>query len=266
MPPSSNPSLHDVIHLVEVENHQPLSRLSAASALVRDMAEVGDAALGYFVDQARHAGHSWSEIGEALGVTKQAAQQKHVGRVSLGLNGPTFERFTPRARSVLSAAEPIARSLGHGYVGTEHLLLALYREPEGLAAQILVESGLPADKAEAAVSQRTEHGGEAPGGKLSFTAKAISMFSAALATALELGHNYIGTEHLLLGLIQGDGLAAEVLEGAGLSEQVVTGKVTEKLAVYGQAGKAVKRTAKRAAVRTGTSAVRKARAAKPNPK
>jgi Clp amino terminal domain, pathogenicity island component len=266
MTPSSNPSLQDVIQLVEVENHQPLSRLSAASALVRDMAEVGDAALGYFVDQARHAGHSWSEIGEALGVSKQAAQQKHVGRVSLGLKGPTFQRFTPRARNVLSAAEPIARNLGHAYIGTEHLLLALYREPEGLAAQILVESDLPAEEAEAAVSQRTERGGSTPEGNLSFTAKAISMFSAALASALELGHNYIGTEHLLLGLVQGDGLAAEVLEGAGLSEQVLTAKVTEKLAVYGQASQAVKRTAKRAAARTGTSAVRKARAAKPAPR
>src|SRR5580658_932934 len=135
------PTLQDVIHLVEAdtEDAEPLSRLGTASVLVRNLTEVGDAALGYFVDQARHAGHSWSEIGEALGVSKQAAQQKHTVRLSLGLNTPTFERFSPRARNVLSAAEPIARQWGHGCIGTEHLLLALYREPEGVAAQILNE-------------------------------------------------------------------------------------------------------------------------------
>jgi hypothetical protein len=266
MASSAPPSLQDVIHLVEVEHNQPLSRLSAASALVRDMAEVGDAALGYFVDQARHAGHSWSEIGEALGVSKQAAQQKHTGRVSLGLNGPTFQRFTPRARNVLSAAEPIARSLGHGYVGTEHLLLALYREPDGLAAQILVESDLSAAQAEAAVRARTERGAGAPEGKLPLTAKAVSMFSAALASALELGHNYIGTEHLLLGLVRGDGLAAEVLEGAGLSHEVLVSKVNDKVAAYVQGGGAVKRKVKRAVTPTGPSGAKKAGAAKAKPR
>src|ERR1700684_909051 len=121
------PSLQDVIHLVESDpdDAQPLNRLRAASALVQNLADIGDAALGYFVDQARHAGHSWSEIGEALGVSKQAAQQKQTVRLSLGLNAPTFERFTPRARNVLVAAEPIARDWGHSHVDTEHLLLAL---------------------------------------------------------------------------------------------------------------------------------------------
>src|SRR5579864_8981377 len=131
MPPPSGPSLQDVIHLVEADGDAggPLGRLQAASALVRELAEVGDAALGYFVDQARHAGHSWSEIGEALGVTKQAAQQKHTARLSLGIGPATFERFTPRARNVVAAAEAVARDWEHAYVGTEHLLLALYAEP-----------------------------------------------------------------------------------------------------------------------------------------
>lgn len=105
--------------------------------MARELAEVGDAALGYFVDQARHAEHSWSEIGEALGVSKQAAQQKHTVRLSLRLNSATFERFTPRARKVVAGAEAVARDWDHASVGTEHLLLALYRDPEGIAARIL---------------------------------------------------------------------------------------------------------------------------------
>jgi hypothetical protein len=251
------PSLQDVIHLVEAdtEDAQPLSRLRAASALVQNLADIGDAALGYFVDQARHAGHSWSEIGEALGVSKQAAQQKQTVRLSLGLNGPTFERFTPRARNVLTAAEPIACAWGHGYIGTEHLLLALYREPEGVAAQVLNESNLPMGRTETAVAARVKRGKRAPGQKLPFTPKAISVFTGALASALEMGHNYIGTEHLLLGLARGDGLAADILEDAGLSPEALERRITEKLAGYLQARRPAKRV-------TGTAAAKRAPAKK----
>jgi hypothetical protein len=239
------PSLQDVIHLVEAdtEDEQPLSRLGVASVLVRNLAEIGDAALGYFVDQARHAGHSWSEIGEALGVSKQAAQQKHTVRLSLALKGPTFERFSPRARYVVSEAEPIARAKGHSQIGAEHLLLALYREPEGIAAQILDESEFPEDKAEAAVDARTEHGPGAPEEKLRFSPEAITVFSGALASALELGHNYIGTEHLLLGLARGVGVAGDILEDAGLGQEALERQVTEKLARYVQARRPVKKAA-----------------------
>ena len=141
-------TLPDAIHWVDTEakDPDPLTRLQTASVLVQSLAEVGDAALGYFVDQARHAGHSWSEIGDALGVSKQAAQQKHTVRLSLGPNAPTFEHLTPRARKVVTEAEEIARSWRHGYVGTEHLLLALYSEPESIAAQILVDLKFSAKK------------------------------------------------------------------------------------------------------------------------
>jgi hypothetical protein len=228
------PSLQDVIQLVETdtEDAQPLSRLRVASALVQNLADIGDAALGYFVDQARHAGHSWSEIGEALGVSKQAAQQKQTVRLSLGLNAPTFERFSPRARSVVSEAEPIARAWGHGQVDTEHLLLALYREPEGVAAQILNESNLTKERTEAALGARVERGPGAPRGKLPFTPHAIAVFTGALASALEMGHNYIGTEHLLLGLARGEGAGADVLVAADLDQEALERRVSDKLAAY----------------------------------
>jgi Clp amino terminal domain, pathogenicity island component len=238
------PSLQDVIHLVEADTQdpEPLSRLRVASTLVQNLADIGDAALGYFVDQARHAGHSWSEIGEALGVSKQAAQQKQTVRLSLGLNGPTFDRFTPRARHVVSEAEPIAREWGHAQIGTEHLLLALYREPDGVAAQILNQSNLTADKARSAVRARVERGPDAALEKLPFTPKAIAVFSGALASALEMGHNYIGTEHLLLGLVRGDGLAAGILEDAGLDQDTLEHRVIDALARYLQARPAAKGT------------------------
>jgi Clp amino terminal domain, pathogenicity island component len=233
MSPETSLSLQDVIQRVEAEaDDQPLSRLQTASALVRELAEIGDAALGYFVDQARHAGHSWSEIGEALGVSKQAAQQKQTVRLSLGLNPQTLARFTDRARAVVAASEPIARKFGHGYIGTEHLLLALYQQPEGVAAQILVESGVSADNAEAAVARRIGPGSIVPEGKLPFTPRAMAVYNAALASAVEMGHNYIGTEHLLVGLARGTGVAAEVLAEFGLTEVNLVQKVRTKLVGY----------------------------------
>src|SRR5690242_4020540 len=135
------PTLQDLISLVvaDAPDDEPLSRLAAASTLMREVGETADAALGYFVDQARRAGHSWSEIGDALGVSKQAAQQRHGLR--LGGIPVTFERFTVRAKNVVAASEMAARSLGHGFIGTEHLLLAQYSEPDGLGAKTLVEAG-----------------------------------------------------------------------------------------------------------------------------
>jgi hypothetical protein len=254
-----SPSLQDVIQLVEAdtEDGHPLRRLQVASDLVQSLTEVGDAALGYFVDQARHAGHSWSEIGEALGVSKQAAQQKQTVRLSLGLNGPTFERFTPRARTVVIEAEAMARQWGHGSVGTEHLLLALYREPDGVAAQILNASGFSLEAAEAALEARTTRGPGTPDGKVPFAPTAIAAFTGALASALEMGHNYIGTEHLLLGLARGDGPAADVLGDAGLTLEVIERRVTDVLARYRRALRSAKSSK---TTSTKRAAAKKARA------
>lgn len=227
-------SLQDFIHRVEetAASGPPLDRLRAASIVARDLEEIGDAGLGYFVDQARHAGHSWSEIGEALGVSKQAAQQKQSVRLSLGLNAPTFERLTPRARHVVEAAEQVARSFGHEGIGTAHLLLALYKEPDGVAAQILVDGKLTAKHAELEVTKRAEPGPGSPEGPLGYTPRAVSAFTAALAGAVQMGHNYIGTEHLLLGLSSGNGVAAGVLQDHGFSDAALVPKIREKLSSY----------------------------------
>jgi Clp amino terminal domain, pathogenicity island component len=233
---SPAPSLHELIHLVETETEDssPLARLRAASGLAGHLAEVGDAALGYFVDQARHAGHSWSQIGDALGVSKQAAQQKHTVRQASSLEEPGFERFTPRARNAVSDAELVAREWGHDYVGTEHLLLSLYRDPHGLAAVVLVESRLGEDQATEAIAQRVERGGGAREGTLPFTRKATAVLDAARSAAVELGHGYVGTEHLLIGLDRVDGVAKEVLERAGLTPELVDQRVVAKVAPYEQ--------------------------------
>jgi ATP-dependent Clp protease ATP-binding subunit ClpC len=140
-----------------------------------------------------------------------------------------FDRATPRARIAVGDAAPIARGWGHDQIATEHLLLALYRDPDSIAGKILAESGLPEDQVAAAVEERSGRGPGAPDGDLPFSPAARAVFSGALAAAADLGHNYIGTEHLLIGLARADGLAGEMLNGAGLTPEALGRSVTEKL-------------------------------------
>jgi hypothetical protein len=227
------PTLQDLIADVDRDaaSDEPLVRLETAARAVQSLTDVGDAVLGYFVDQARRAGHSWSEIGEALGVSKQAAQQRQVARTG-GLTAVTFERFTDRARTVVESTEDCAREFRHNYIGTEHLLLAQFAAPEGLAAQVLVESGLERDAIRQAIRDRVGEGVRSPEGHLPFTPKAVDVFTGALAAALELGHNYIGTEHLLIGLVRTNGVASDILVAAGLDEAALVPKVVAKLAGF----------------------------------
>jgi Clp amino terminal domain, pathogenicity island component len=235
---SPAPSLQELIQLVETEadDTSPLGRLRAASDLARQLAEVGDAALGYFVDQARHAGHSWSQIGDALGVSKQAAQQKQTARQASSPDESGFERFTPRARNAVADAALVAREWGHDYIGTEHLLLSLYRDPHGIGAVVLSVSGLSEDQAAEAIAQRVKRGSRAREGRFTepFTPRAKGALDAARSAAVDLGHGHVGTEHLLLGLLRTDGAAAEVLERAGITPELATQQVVAQLASYQQ--------------------------------
>ena len=224
-------SLEDLIGAVlrEAADDAPLTRLRTAASMTQIVNDVTDAGLGYFVDQARRAGHSWSEIGEALGVSKQAAQQRQRNRTVTLTMPLTFERFTERARNILTSSKSIAQELGHDYVGTEHLLLAQYSEPEGLGAQLLSESRLPARAVRKAVVEAVGKGSGAPDGRLAFSPAAIESLTAAMTIALELKHNYIGTEHLLLGVSRTEGVAARILLQAGIDEASLRKKLESKL-------------------------------------
>jgi ATP-dependent Clp protease ATP-binding subunit ClpC len=124
-----------------------------------------------------------------------------------------FERFTGRARHVVVLAQDEARALRHNYIGTEHLLLGLLREEEGLAARVLDSLGITVDDARAQVASIVGGGDELPAsGQIPFTPRAKKVLELSLREALSLGHNYIGTEHILLGLVREDkGVAARIL-------------------------------------------------------
>ena len=120
-----------------------------------------------------------------------------------------FERFTDRARRVLVLAQQEARVLGHNFLGTEHLLLGLIRETEGVAAMALAQLGIRLDDVRDRVKETVGPAGSAPTGSPPFTPWAKRVLELSLREALQLGHNYIGTEHILLGLVrEGEGVAA----------------------------------------------------------
>jgi len=145
-----------------------------------------------------------------------------------------FERFTDRARRVLVYAQDEARLMGHNFLGTEHLLLGMVKEGEGVAAVALRELGVGTDALRRQINQVVPaQPALAAGVNPPFTPRAKHVLELALKEALQLGHNYIGTEHLLLGLLrEGEGVAAQVLVAAGLGISQVRMKVIELLSGY----------------------------------
>ncbi len=148
-----------------------------------------------------------------------------------------FERFTDRARRVVVLAQEEARMLNHNYIGTEHILLGLIHEGEGVAAKALESLGISLDAVRNQVEEIIGQGQQAPSGHIPFTPRAKKVLELSLREALQLGHNYIGTEHILLGLIrEGEGVAAQVLVKLGADLNKVRQQVIQLLSGY-QGGK-----------------------------
>ena len=142
-----------------------------------------------------------------------------------------FERFTPRARRSVSLAEETARNLRHNYVGTEHVLIGLLSVTEGIAAKVLNEAGVDAGGIREAIIERVGPGEDEVRGHIDFTPRSKRALELSLQEALQLGHNYIGTEHILLGLLRlREGLAYELLSAAGVDADTARAAVVAKLA------------------------------------
>ncbi len=148
-----------------------------------------------------------------------------------------FERFTDRARRVVVLAQEEARLLNHNYIGTEHILLGLIHEGEGVAAKALESLGISLQAVRDQVEEIIGQGGSSPSGHIPFTPRAKKVLELSLREALQLGHNYIGTEHILLGLIrEGEGVAAQVLTKLGADLSRVRQQVIELLSGYSGPG------------------------------
>jgi hypothetical protein len=215
-----------------------LVQLATASSTINDLTSTSDAALGYFVDRARSSGKSWVEISTVLGVSKQAAHKRFADSWAAA---PNFDHFTNRCRAVLEAAGVAARERNHSFIGTEHLLLGMYSEPVSIATRVLlahditeqlvaaaVETLSPAREPDAAEQAETALNDGPP-----FTRRAAHVLQDAVAEAVALGHNYVGTEHLLLAFYRGQAaIATKVLEQFGLDEATAWAAIRALLKEY----------------------------------
>jgi ATP-dependent Clp protease ATP-binding subunit ClpA len=229
-------SLDQLISYVKTMSPEggPLENLSDAVGVGADLAEQADALIGHFVDQARRSGASWSQIGSSMGVSKQAAQKRFVTL----WESAEFSRFTQRSRNVLAVAGRVAAAAGAGTIDASHLAAGLLSEPEGIAAKVIHGAGLTDEQVLAALrlgSTDTSGAGEAGADvaalrRLRFTDQGRAALRGALTAALKLGHNYIGTEHLLLGILNSGGDAGQVITGLGLTAGLTERAVAEEFA------------------------------------
>jgi len=222
--------LDELISYVRSQEGTALDHVSAAVGISEHLGELADHLIGHFVDQARKTGASWTEIGRSMGVTKQAAQKRFVAKdidwqtlLQEAFKAHPFARFTDRARRAVLAAQHEAREHRHDHIGTEHLALGMLAEGEGLAARAVEALGISREAArQALVATLPPPDVEAPvtAEGIPFTQPAKKVLELALREALLLGHNYIGTEHLLLGLLdEEDGLGARTLSDLGVTRE-----------------------------------------------
>jgi hypothetical protein len=201
----------------------PLDNLSDAVAVSTQLGEQADHLIGHFVDQARRSGASWSQIGTSMGVSKQAAQQRFVprGTPKEPFTPGDFSRFTQRARSTLTGAEERAREVGAAEITADHLAVGLLAEPGGLAARAIHDLGVNDEQFRAAFPGPA--GPAAPatpvgsGEPIPLGPSALQTLKAAVQIALRMGHNYIGTEHILLALLASRSDTAAALTGLGIT-------------------------------------------------
>ncbi|MBW4720055.1 Clp protease N-terminal domain-containing protein [Saccharothrix obliqua] len=208
--------LTDLIVTVAQEHADALGRLTAAVELSGQLDELGDHLIGHFVDEARRSGASWTEIGESIGVTKQAAQKRFVPKESPDLK-PSFDRYTDRARRVVVLARHHARFSER--IGTEHLLLGLMDESGGVGAKAIAKlEGAEGTTRLATLNALDRTSRERPPNQ-PFTAHCKKALELTVREALRLGHTFVGTEHLLLGLLSVEECtAAEVMATTGITK------------------------------------------------
>jgi hypothetical protein len=228
--------LDDLIGAIKKVHADPLEQLTDAVLAADHLGDVADHLIGHFVDQARRSGASWTEIGRSMGVTKQAAQKRFVpkdpGQVPDLDASQGFTRFTTRARNVVMAAQNEARTAGHDQIMPAHLVLGLLSEPDGIGAAAMVSRGVSLDAVREAVTATFPPPAAEVPAVIPFGPQARKALELTFREALRMGHNYIGTEHILLALLEledGEG----VLTGLGIDKGDTSGYVTATLAAMG---------------------------------
>ncbi|MGH8931631.1 MAG: Clp protease N-terminal domain-containing protein [Egibacteraceae bacterium] len=225
--------LDDLIDVIKKVHANALDQLTSAVLAADHLDDVADHLIGHFVDQARRSGASWAEIGRSMGVTKQAAQKrfhpKDPGEPADLDPNQGFSRFTPRARNVVVAAQNEARAAGSAEIGTGHLVLGLLSEPDGIAAQVIISQGVTFDRLREAAMTTLPPAAEQVPDLIPFDPQARKALELTFREALRLGHNYVGTEHILLALLEHED-GSGVLTNLGVQKAATEAAVTSALA------------------------------------
>ncbi|TNY34704.1 Clp protease N-terminal domain-containing protein [Thermomonospora catenispora] len=219
--------LDDLIESIKRAHSDVLEQLSSAVLAADHLGELADHLVGHFVDQARRAGKSWTEIGRSMGVSKQAAQKRFVPKDEATIMDPNegFRRFTPRAQQAVMAAHTAAQQARNAEVTPDHLVLGLLHDPESLAAKAITAQDVALDAVRQAATSRLGPAVDDPPGVVPYNAQARKALELCFREALRLGHNYIGTEHMLLALLEhenGQGPLSEAGVTKAAAEEHVT--------------------------------------------
>ncbi|MFI5833020.1 Clp protease N-terminal domain-containing protein [Micromonospora sp. NPDC051300] len=224
--------LDDLIAGIKKGRTDALDQLSDAVLVADHLGDVADHLIGHFVDQARRSGASWTEIGRSMGVSKQAAQKRSAAKAETAAAldpNAGFGRFTPRARNVVLASQEEARAAGNTEITPGHVALGLLAEPEGLAAALVVARGVPLEMFREALTATLPAKAEQVPDLIPYDARAKKVLELTFREALRMGHNYIGTEHILLALLEEEG-GDGVLGGLGLTKEALEAAVEGALA------------------------------------
>jgi hypothetical protein len=201
--------LDDLIDAIKRVHTDALDQLADAVLAAEHLGQVADHLIGHFVDQARRSGASWTDIGKSMGVTKQAAQKRFVPRPEATPLDPQqgFARFTPRARNAVVAAQNAAHRAAATEITPEHLFLGMLDDPAALATTLLRHRHVDLEALRTAVAPSASAPPEGSGAPdlIPFSGPARKALELTFREALRLGHNYIGTEHLLLALLELEG-------------------------------------------------------------
>lgn len=233
MTTSSRPAvrLDDLIGAIANAHAEPLDRLTNAVVLAEHLGEVADSLIGHFVDQARRAGNSWTDIGQSMGVTKQAAQKRFVARVgspATPLNpSQGFSRFTEEARTVVVTAQEQAREAGNDTISVGHLVIALVAAQDGAAAGAVTAQGASLDHVRRTAAATLPRAATTVPDLIPFDAHARAALERTFAEAQRLGSETIGSEHILLAILAVEDRTG-VLAGLGVTPAAVEAYLTGK--------------------------------------
>ncbi|MFD8115834.1 Clp protease N-terminal domain-containing protein [Streptomyces microflavus] len=233
LPATPTVRLDDLIEAIKKSNPDALEQLSGAVIAAHHLGDVADHLIGHFVDQARRSGASWTDIGRSMGVTRQAAQKRFVTKK--GEEAPDldpsqgFGRFTQRARNVVMASHNEAKTAHNAEILPAHLLLGLLAEPESIAARVLVGQGVSPEALRAAATLALPAAADEVPELIPYDADSRKILELTFREALRLGHNYVGTEHILLALLEFED-GSGVLSGLGIAKEATSAAVESAVA------------------------------------